>query len=56
MHPGRGVIIGAATPAGLARRLVHGHRNSGLRQPHGSGKAGKSGAYDVDMAWHQSKP
>ena len=50
---GRGVEIGAAAAAGLLRRLVDVHLAAGIAQPHGRGKAGNSGADDVDGFWHQ---
>ena len=53
MHAGRGIVIGAASAAGLTRGFVHGDRDSRLRQTHGSGKAGKSGADNMNVLCHQ---
>ena len=50
---GRGVEIGTAAAAGLLRRLVDVHLVTGIRQPHGRGKAGNAGADDVDGFLHQ---
>ena len=52
---GRGVEIGAAAAAGLLRRLVDMHLATGVAQPHGGGKAGDSGADDVNGFWHQMR-
>src|SRR5215207_5902881 len=54
MHAGRSIIVGATPPAGLARGFMHGNGSSSLRQTDGSGKAGKSGADDVYLSWHQT--
>ena len=53
IRSGRGVEIGAAAAAGLLRGLVDDDRDAGLRQPDGRGKAGKSGADDMDVFRHQ---
>lgn len=42
------VVVGPAAPAGMASRFVKRHGNAGLGQPDRGGKAGQSGADDVD--------
>ena len=42
------VMVRTAAPAGMAGRFVQGHGNAGLGQPDRGGKAGQSGADDVD--------
>ena len=50
--PERGVVIGAAAPARLVGRLVHGYGHATFGQPHRGGEAGETGADDVDRACH----
>jgi hypothetical protein len=47
------VVIRAATSTRLPRRLVHDDVLAALREPDSGGKAGQSGAYDVNRARHQ---
>jgi hypothetical protein len=56
MHASRRVVIGAAAAASLARGLVNGDSDAGLRQPDGCGQTGKPGADDVDVSDHQMMP
>ena len=48
------IVIGAAAPARLSRRLVHDDALAPLAQPNRGGEAGESGADDVDGARHQT--
>jgi predicted transcriptional regulator len=52
---GRRIEIGAATAARLLRRLVDLNLVTCIRKPHGGGKAGDSGANDVNGFLHQMK-
>ena len=47
------IVIRAAAPARLARRLVHDHALAGGREPDRGGKAGEPGTDDMDRARHQ---
>ena len=46
------VVIGAASPAGLPRRLVNGYATPPLREADGRGQARKPRAYDVGHRRH----
>src|SRR5713101_951214 len=53
------VVIGAAAPAGVARRLVQHHGDSGIGEAQGRGEAGEASADDVDAAgrdWMRHPP
>jgi S-adenosylmethionine synthetase len=53
-HADGEVVIGAAAPAGLAGRLINVDAYAALDQLHGSGKAGKPSADDMDRARHHT--
>ena len=48
------IVIGAAAPARLPRRLMHDDALAPFAQANRGGKAGESGAYDVDGTRHQT--
>ena len=48
-------MIGAATPARLPGSLVHDDAARRAGEAHRSGKAGETGADDVNRARHQTK-
>src|SRR3954454_23060311 len=50
---GGGVEIGTTAAPGILRRLVDLHVEAGIAEPHGCGKAGDSGADDVNGFGHQ---
>ncbi|MGY4336233.1 hypothetical protein ACVWW3_001139 [Bradyrhizobium sp. LM2.9] len=52
---GGAVEIRTAAAAGVVRRLVHGDLEAGIGEPHGSGKAGNSGADDMSCFLHQMR-
>src|SRR6185312_6645288 len=52
---GRCVEIGTAAASRGLRGLVHQHAIAGIGEPHGGGKAGDSGADDVNSLLHQMK-
>ena len=50
----RRIVIGAAAPAGLARRLIERDASARCGEPHGGGEAGETGTDDVSGAGHQT--
>ena len=56
LHVDDGIVIGAAASAGEFRRLVDHHALTFGGQLDGGGKAGETGADDVDRAGHQPIP
>jgi len=58
-HVEGGIVVGAATPSGLAGSLVHGDVRPARRKPHRGGKPGQPGSDDVNgslhRVWHQMK-
>ena len=48
-HAERGIVVAAATPAGLVGGLVQHDLRAGFAQPHGGGESGEPGADDVDL-------
>src|SRR6185312_7703960 len=52
---GRRVEIGTATAARGLRGFVKAHEPTGIGEPHGGGKAGDSGADNVNSLLHQMK-
>ena len=54
-HPGRRIVIGAATAAGLVGRLMDDRRDAATGEPNGRCQSGKAGADDMNRAVHQMK-
>jgi hypothetical protein len=53
-HPDRGIVVGAAPPAGKSCGFMYDHAMVGRDEAHRRGQAGKSSADDVNGAGHQS--
>lgn len=51
-EPQSWLVIGAATAAGVTRKLVHHDLAAGADEPDCRGKAGKTGAHDMHRSAH----